>query len=95
MRLEWSARAARDLEHEYQYAKADNGEANAAALLRYIAKAVEHVRLAPLTGRTGRVLGTREYVVQNTALLLFYRVRGDVLRIERVYPAHRRPPKRV
>ena len=37
-------RAARDLEREYEYAKADNGESNAAALLRYIAKAVEHVR---------------------------------------------------
>ena len=62
-------RAARDLEREYQYAKADNGESNAAALLRYIAKAVEHVRLAPLTGRTGRAPGTREYVVQHAAVL--------------------------
>ncbi len=95
MRLEWSARASRDLEHEYQYAKADNGEANAAALLGYIAKAVEHVRMAPMTGRQRHIPGVREYVVQNTALLLFYRVRGDVLRIERVYPSHRRPPKRI
>jgi hypothetical protein len=49
--------------------------------------------MVPLAGRAGRVANTREYVVQRTKLLLIYRVRGDALRIERVYPAHRRAPK--
>ncbi len=95
MRLEWSALAARDLEREYEYAKKHSGAANAATLMRYVAAAVEHLRDAPLTGRIGRVAGVREYVVQRTALLLFYRVRGDTLRIERVYPAHKRVPRSV
>ncbi len=93
MRLEWSLRAARDLEREYEYAAKHSNPQNAAALMGYIVSAVEHLRMVPQAGRAGRVANTREYVVQRTKLLLIYRVRGDALRIERVYPAHRRAPK--
>ncbi len=43
--------------------------------------ALRALRAHPLSGRPGRVAGSREFLVQRTALIIAYRVRDDVIEI--------------
>ncbi len=91
MKLIWSPQAAIDLQEMVAYLSAENPRAARAVYQRIEAAAIEMIA-TPYIGRPGRVLGTRELVIPNTAYILPYQIRSDCIEILRVYRAARKWP---
>ena len=56
----------------------------------YYYKQVETLKAMPHIGRSGKVMGTRELVLQEFPYLVIYRVRGNIVQILRVFHQHRK-----
>jgi toxin ParE1/3/4 len=80
MTVTWSRRAIRNLTAICDYI-AEDSERNAELVAARIVKAVELLRNHPEIGRAGRVLGTRELVVQDTSCVIPYRIRHRKLQL--------------
>jgi toxin ParE1/3/4 len=87
MKIVWSRRAIRHLIKLRDYIAQDNPDA-AADIAARVLDAVEHPATFPSLGRTGRVAGTRELVVPETAYIIPYRIRGN--RVELIAIFHGR-----
>ena len=83
MRLEWSPFAQADREAIFNYIEIDSPQA-AAVVDDRIREQVERLIRFPESGRTGRVEGTRELVVNQTPYIVAYRILGNTVRILRV-----------
>jgi toxin ParE1/3/4 len=68
MKVVWSRRAIRHLVYLREYIEKDS-EQNAARVAKHILRAVDLLQTQPEMGQPGRVLGTRELVVQQTPYL--------------------------
>lgn len=91
MRLEWSILAMDDRNAIFDYIEADNPRA-AVTVDNRIEEQVERLLHFPKMGRTGRIEGTRELVIQHTPYIVAYRVKSyRVLRI--LHGAQRWPEK--
>lgn len=93
MRLEWLALAERDRAEIFDYIEADNPRAAADVDLRIREQSLQLLQF-PLSGRPGRVRGTRELVISHTSHILVYRVKGEIVRILRLLHGARRWPAR-
>ena len=93
MKVTWGRRARRDL-HELITYIAEDSVQTAELVSDRIWNAVAQLANAPLSGRLGRVAGTRELVVPRTPYILVYRVRSRSVFILRVYRGARRWPSR-
>lgn len=91
MKVTWRPRAKRDLNLLIAYIAQDSIE-SAELVATRILRAAETLTIAPRAGRSGRINGTRELVVQRTAYILVYRVEDGRVRILRVYHAARKWP---
>ena len=92
MKLVWTQEASADRDAIYGYIEADNPRA-ALALDERIAQRAAQLLVHPLSGRIGRVQGTRELVVRPNYLLI-YNVDGETVHILRVlHVARQWPPK--
>ncbi|MGH8119945.1 MAG: type II toxin-antitoxin system RelE/ParE family toxin [Gammaproteobacteria bacterium] len=80
MRLKWTKRALQQLKEGQDYIARENPAA-ANVIAERITQATRLLLMQPLMGRTGRVTGTREWVVQQTPYLLAYTVVNDTLQI--------------
>lgn len=89
MKVEWSPRAIDDL----RQVRADVAKAEPAAAARMVDHIRRHVNVSlaafPLSGRPGRVVGTREAVVPNTPYIVPYQLHEGALIVLRVYHAQR------
>ena len=83
MRLEWSPFAITDRERIFDYIEADNPRA-AVSMDDRIQDGIGTLHRFPLSGRSGRVEGTRELVIAGTPYIAAYRIAGDTIRILRV-----------
>jgi toxin ParE1/3/4 len=93
MPISWSAAAGRDLIAIVRFIERDNPRA-AAMTLRRIRDAVTVLVDQPSLGRPGRVIHTRELVIERTPYIVPYQlVEGRVI-ILRVYHAARQWPER-
>ncbi len=93
MRVIWTAEASRNMIELQDYIAAENPVA-AFALAEKIRKSVA-ARLPnfPLSGREGRIAGTRELVVPGTPYIVPYRVRQNRIEILAVYHSSRKWPE--
>lgn len=80
MLLEWTPRARRARTAAIDYVALDNPAA-ALAQLDEIERQTEMLIEHPGIGRTGRVNGTRELVINRTPFIAIYRVCGDVIQV--------------
>jgi toxin ParE1/3/4 len=94
MKIVWSPRAIRHLEHLRAYVERDS-EQNAALVAGRILKAVDLRQDHPQRGRPGRVLGTRELVIPDTPYIIPYRVRGDRLELIAVFHGRQKWPLKM
>jgi addiction module RelE/StbE family toxin len=94
MKIVWSPRAIRHLEHLRAYVERDS-EQNAALVAGRILKAVDLLQDHPQLGRPGRVLGTRELVIPDTPYIIPYRVRGDRLELIAVFHGRQKWPLKM
>lgn len=83
-----------NLEAEANYIAEDNPPA-AARVVQRIFQAVNLLKKNPSLGRPGRVVGTRELVVEGTPYIVPYRVRGEAVEVLRVFHSARKWPKRL
>jgi toxin ParE1/3/4 len=92
MRLEWSIFAQADRDAIFDYIEQDSPRA-AITVDDRIRSQVESLAQFPESGRTGRVEGTRELVIQRTPYIVAYRIAGKSVRILRILQGARRWPE--
>lgn len=91
MQAFWTREARADRNAIYAYIEADNINA-AIALDSVFSKAANRLTQHPMSGRTGRVNGTRELVAHRHYVII-YDISGDSVRILRVlHTAQEWPP---
>ena len=90
--LKWLRRADIDLQKVESYIAKDNPKAAVEMVVKIIL-AVERLEHFPGIGRTGRVDGTKELVIDGTPYIVPYRRRGNLIEILRVYHSSRLWPQ--
>ena len=91
MKPVWTKAAIRDLVHIREYIARDNAEAAREIALR-IVDATERIIQFPESGRSGRVNGTREFVVSGTQYLIVYRLKKNSIHFVRVLHGRQKWP---
>ena len=94
MRLLWSKRAILRLASIHDYISKDSPQA-AARIGALIVQAALRLEQFPLSGREGRVDGTRELVVPGLPYILPYRVVEDTIQIASVIHTSRKWPEKL
>lgn len=93
MRVKWLRTANRNLDDAMEYISRENPCA-AQELYCYIRSYVAKLAHHPEMGRPGRVLGTRELVIERYPYVIPYRVCNDEVQIIRVFHTSQQLPQR-
>jgi len=91
MQIRWLKTAISSLDAAMTYIAQEDEEA-AGKISDYIHLRVESLREQPEQGRPGRILGTRELVMDKYPFIVPYRVKDGELQILRVFHTSRKPP---
>jgi addiction module RelE/StbE family toxin len=83
MKIQWSSTAVSDLEAIREYI-ANDSPAAARRVAKRIKEAVNRLSNFPLSGRSGRVPGTRELVIPGTSYIAAYTIEGSEVLIAAV-----------
>jgi toxin ParE1/3/4 len=94
MKIVWSRRAIRHLEALRDFIARDNPKA-AERVARQILESVELLANQPQIGRPGRLVGTRELVIAETAYVMPYRVRGERVEVIAVFHGRQKWPVKL
>jgi len=73
--IEWTEQATRQLDQAHDYIALSNSEEVAARITMQIVASVQQLAAFPLSGRPGRVPGTRELVIPNTPFIAAYAIK--------------------
>lgn len=92
MNILWSPTALADLQEIYKYIASDSTQAAMKTVLR-IQNSVERLSCFPLSGRIGRVAGTRELVVSGTPYICAYDIQKEQIRIAAIIHGRRMWPR--
>ena|SRR3990167_8200953 len=90
----WTGPAIGDLESIRRYIEFDDPRA-ALGTARGILRATARLATLPFIGRPGRVMNTRELVLEDRPYIVAYRVTAGVVEVLRVLHTSRRWPKRL
>lgn len=91
--ITWTELATRQLDHARDYIALSSSQAVADRIITRIVNTVGRVIEFPLSGRRGRISGTRELVIPNTLFIVAYRVRVGSILILAVYHAAQHWPQ--
>jgi len=94
MKLRFSERSIRNLTSIRDHIAADSPE-SAVRVVSAIVNAALRLEQFPLSGRPGRIEGTRELVVPGLPYVIPYRVADDVILISSVIHTSRKWPKKL
>jgi addiction module RelE/StbE family toxin len=83
MKIRWSPTAVSDLKSIREYIASDNPTAARKVAAR-IKQAANRLMNFPMSGRAGRVPGTRELVIPGTSYIAAYSVQSDKIEIAAV-----------
>jgi toxin ParE1/3/4 len=92
MKIRWSPTALSDVVSIREYIAQDSPRA-AQKVSRTIRDAVERLRSFPLSGRVGRIPGTRELVIPGTSYVAAYKINPDEVVVAAVLHGRQRWPK--
>jgi addiction module RelE/StbE family toxin len=92
MKIRWSPTAVSDLESIREYIARDSPSA-ARKVANRIKESVNRLCNFPLSGRAGRVPGTRELVIPGTSYIAAYILQGDKVQIASVLHGRQRWPE--
>lgn len=84
MRIRWTKPAARDLTQICDYIDKRDGPRTARRVALVIYEGIGSLTQFPHRGRPGRKLETRELIFPGLPFLAVYRVRADVIEINRI-----------
>jgi addiction module RelE/StbE family toxin len=94
MRVEWSAFALADRNAIFDYIEIDSPQI-AALMDERIRDQIRTLSRFPMSGRAGRVEGTRELVIGRTPYIAAYRIAGRNVRILRILHGAQRWPDQL
>jgi toxin ParE1/3/4 len=83
--IEWTEQAVRHLNQARDYIALSNSEEVAERIAMRIVTTVQQLASFPMSGRSGRVPGTRELVISNTPFIAAYIIHGDRIVILAIY----------
>ena len=83
--IEWTEQAIRQLVQAEDYIALSNSEEIAARVALRIVSGVEQLARFPMSGRSGRVPGTRELVISNTPFIVAYAIAEDRVVVLAIY----------
>ena len=83
--IEWTEQANRQLDQAHDYIVLSNSEEVAARITTQILTTIQQLAAFPMSGRSGRVPGTRELVISNTSFIAAYAIDQDRIVILAVY----------
>jgi addiction module RelE/StbE family toxin len=90
VRVRWLKTANRNLDDATEYIAREDPKA-AKKMYIYIRKYVADLAEHPEMGRPGRMIGTRELVIEKYPYLVPYRICGNEVQVLRVFHTSRRP----
>ena len=91
--IEWTEQATRQLDQARDYIALSNSEDVADRIALRIVNSVQQLATFPMSGRAGRVPGTRELVVANTPFLVAYTIDKTRIVILAIYHGAQRWPE--
>ena len=94
MRIRWTRGANQNLEQIQEYIAQDNPSAAIDVVFKII-KSVEILLDHPAIGRPGRVMDTRELVVNGTQYIVPYRIKKEYVEVLRVLHSARQWPENL
>jgi toxin ParE1/3/4 len=83
--IEWTEQAIRQLDQAHDYIALSNSEEVADRITMHIVASVQMLASFPMSGRVGRVSGTRELVISTTSIIAVYTIDGNRIAILVVY----------
>ena len=83
--IEWTEQAIQQLDQARDYIALSNSEEVAARITTLIVTAIQQLSIFPMSGRSGRIPGTRELVISNTPFIAAYAVDRDRIVILALY----------
>jgi toxin ParE1/3/4 len=83
--IEWTEQALRHLDHAHDYIALSNSEEVAARITTLIVTTIQQLTNFPMSGRSGRIPGTRELVISNTPFIAAYAIDRDRIVILALY----------
>jgi len=83
--IEWTEQATRQLDQAHDYIALSNSEELAARITMQIVTGIQQLAAFPMSGRPGRVPGTRELVIANTPFIAACAIDHDHIVILAVY----------
>lgn len=90
--IEWTEQAVRQLDQARDYIALSNSEEVAARIAAQIVARVQQLASFPMSGRPGRVPGTRELVISQTPFIVAYTLDNDRIVILAIYHGAQRWP---
>jgi toxin ParE1/3/4 len=91
--IQWADPALAQLDRAYDYIAINNSEAVAERVVRRIVATVQQLDQFPMSGRTGRVAGTRELVISNTPFVVTYAIDNARIVVLAIYHGAQRWPE--
>ncbi|MGC2209532.1 MAG: type II toxin-antitoxin system RelE/ParE family toxin [Candidatus Korobacteraceae bacterium] len=90
--IEWTEQAARQLDQAHDFIALSNSEEVASRIALQIVASVQQLATFPMSGRAGRVAGTRELVIAHTPFIVAYTVKkARIVALAVYHGAQRRP----
>ena len=81
----WTEQAIHQLDQAHDYIALSNSQYIAARITMHIAVTVQQLARFPMSGRPGRVPGTRELVISNSPFVVAYSIQKERIAILAVY----------
>jgi toxin ParE1/3/4 len=91
--IEWTEQAAGQLDQAHDYIALSNSEEVADRITMQIVTTVQQLEAFPMSGRAGRVPGTRELVIANTPFIAAYTIQKARIVILAIYHGAQRWPE--
>jgi toxin ParE1/3/4 len=83
--IEWTEQAIRHLDQAHDFITLSNSEGVAARVIMHIATSVQQLATFPMSGRPGRIPGTRELVISNSPFVVAYSIEKERIVILALY----------
>jgi toxin ParE1/3/4 len=91
--IEWTEQASAQLDQAHKYIALSNSENVATRITMQILSSVEMLGSFPMSGRPGRVQGTRELVIPNTPFVAAYAIERTRIVILALYHGAQKWPE--